>query len=108
MSYSPLTLSKALRAPIGTALAALSLFVLVYSVLIRARILAGVLFVALVALGYLVYRLLRAVEAIADGHQRLADAHEREAFSRADPPAADAGDDPADSDDGPTDTTSGR
>ncbi|WP_058366602.1 hypothetical protein [Haloparvum sedimenti] len=82
MGYSPLTLSKALRTPLGTALAALSVIVLVYSVFIRARILAGVLFVALVALGFIAYRLLAAVEAVADGHQRLADAREREAFTR--------------------------
>ncbi len=81
MGYSPLTLSKALRTPLGTALAALSAIVLVYSVVL-ARILSGVLFVALVALGYLAYRLIRAVEALADGHQRLADAREHEAFSR--------------------------
>ncbi|GAB3418437.1 hypothetical protein GCM10027435_18440 [Haloparvum alkalitolerans] len=94
MGYAPLTLSKALRTPLGTALAALTVIVLVYSVLVTARILAGVLFVALVALGYIAYRLLAAVEAVADGHQRLADAREHEAFSRSSnaPPSSDAGD----------------
>lgn len=102
MGYTPLTLSKALRTPLGTAFVALSLLVLVYGVVI-AQTLAGVLFVAVVAIAYLVYRLIAALEAIADGHQRLADAHEHEAFSRPSDTSSMSG--PTADDDDATDTT---
>jgi hypothetical protein len=55
------------------------LLVLAYSLLLLQNSLAGVLPGLLIAAGYYAWRLLAAVEAAADGLQRLADEQERSA-----------------------------
>ena len=80
MAHDPLSPSEALRTPIGAVLAALSLLVFVYSLVIIGQILFGVIVVLTLSVGpYLSYRLFAALDALADGAQRLADAREREA-----------------------------
>ncbi|WP_434521974.1 hypothetical protein [Halorubrum sp. AS12] len=79
MAHNPLSPSEALRTPIGAVLAALSLLVFVYSLVIVGQILFGVIVVLTLSVGpYLSYRLFAALDSIADGAQRLADARERE------------------------------
>ncbi|QWC20532.1 hypothetical protein [Halorubrum sp. 2020YC2] len=79
MAHDPLSPSEALRTPIGAVLAALSLLVFVYSLVIIGQILFGVIVVLTLSVGpYLSYRLFAALDALADGAQRLADARERE------------------------------
>ena len=80
MGHDPLSPSEALRTPLGGALAALSLFTLVYSLLIVGQILLGVWVVLVLSVGpYLSYRVFAAIDSIADAAQRIADAREREA-----------------------------
>ncbi|ELZ51908.1 hypothetical protein C465_02326 [Halorubrum distributum JCM 9100] len=83
MSHDPLSPSEALRTPVGAVLAALSLFVFVYSLVIVGQILFGVWVVLVLSVGpYLSYRLLAALDSLADGAQRIAAAREREAEDR--------------------------
>ena len=80
MAHDPLSPAEALRTPIGAVLAALSLLVFVYSLVIIGQILFGVWVVLVLAAGpYLSYRLLAALDSLADGAQRIAAAREREA-----------------------------
>lgn len=64
---------------LATLLAVFAGFGLAYSVLLAGRPLIGLLFVAVVALVYLSYRILSVAERAADALQRLAAAREREA-----------------------------
>ncbi|TKX75466.1 hypothetical protein EXE46_03195 [Halorubrum sp. GN11_10-6_MGM] len=89
MAHDPLSPSEALRTRAGTVLGTLSLFVLVYSLLIVGQILLGVVVVTLLSVGpYVSYRLFAALDSLADAAQRIADARERESGdrSRFDPP----------------------
>ncbi|SFR51576.1 MULTISPECIES: hypothetical protein [Halorubrum] len=80
MPHDPLSPSEALRTPLGAVLAAVSLLVFVYSLVIAAQILLGVVVVLALSVGpYLSYRLFAALDSLADGAQRMADAREREA-----------------------------
>jgi hypothetical protein len=84
MAHDPLSPSEALRTPIGAVLAAVSLLVFVYSLLIVGQILFGVWVVLVLAAGpYLSYRLFAALDSLADGAQRIADAREREVDAEA-------------------------
>lgn len=58
--------------------ALLGVAVLAYSVLIQGAVLIGLFPLALVVGGYVVWRFLVALEAIADGVHRIADQRERE------------------------------
>lgn len=79
MPHDPLSPSEALRTRAGTALAAVSLFVLVYSVLILGQILFGIWVVLVFVVGpYVSYRLFAALDSLADAAQRIAAARERE------------------------------
>ena len=79
MTHDPLSPSEALRTRVGTALATVSLLTFVYSLLIVGQILIGVILVLALSVGpYLSYRLFAALDAVADGAQRIADARERE------------------------------
>lgn len=79
MVHDPLSPSEALRTRLGAALTAVSLFVLVYGVLILAELLLGVLIAAsLTVIPYLSYRTFAVLDSIADAAQRFADAKERE------------------------------
>ena len=85
MVHDPLSPSEALRTRIGTVLGATSLFVLVYGVLIVARLLPAVLIAGTLTIGaYLSYRTFAVLDAIADAAQRFADAAERESDEPAD------------------------
>jgi len=66
--------------PSRTAIAAFALvavLLLAYALLIVQQFLLGVLPIVLVALGYLIWRVVVALEAIADAAQRIADERER-------------------------------
>jgi hypothetical protein len=79
MAHDPLSPAEALRTPIGAVLAAVSLLAFAYSIVIVAQLLLGLIVVLLLSVGpYLSYRLLAALDALADGAQRIADARERE------------------------------
>jgi uncharacterized membrane protein len=79
MVHDPLSPSEALRTRTGAILAAVSLFALVYGVLIVAELLLGVLVAgSLTAGAYLSYRTFAVLDSIADAAQRIADATERE------------------------------
>jgi threonine/homoserine/homoserine lactone efflux protein len=54
-----------------------SALILAYAVLIQGSFLLGLLPVVLFGFGYLVWRAVAAVEAVADGVQRIADERER-------------------------------
>jgi CHASE2 domain-containing sensor protein len=71
--WSPPAPSRAVVVGFGAA----SLLILAYALLIQGAILLGLLPVLLIGLGYLVWRIVAAVEAIADAAQRIADEHER-------------------------------
>ncbi|WP_256402776.1 hypothetical protein [Halorubrum salinum] len=80
MPHDPLSPSEALSTPVGAALGAVSLLALAYSVVIAAQILLGLIAVALLSVGpYLGYRLLAALDSVADAAQRIAEVREREA-----------------------------
>ena len=80
MAHDPLSPSEALRTPVGAAIALVSLLVLAYSLVIVAQILLGVMVAGGLTVGlYLGYRVLSALDSIADATQRIADAREREA-----------------------------
>lgn len=80
MVHDPLSPSRALRTRTGAVLAALSLFVMVYSLAIVGRALIGVVFAGVISVGtYLTYRLLVVLDSIADAAQRFAAVREREA-----------------------------
>jgi len=80
MSYDPLSPSEALRTPAGAVLAAMSLLILAYTMVIVGQILVGIIAVSVLSVGpYLWYRIFAAVDAVAGGVQRLAAAREREA-----------------------------
>ncbi|GAA0722589.1 hypothetical protein J2744_000079 [Halorubrum trapanicum] len=79
MPHDPLSPSEAVRTPIGAVLAALSLLVFVYSLVIIGQVLFGVIVVLTLSVGpYLSYRLFAALDSLADAAQRIADARERE------------------------------
>ncbi|ELZ61526.1 MULTISPECIES: hypothetical protein [Halorubrum] len=79
MAYDPLSPAEALRTPAGAILAASSLLAFGYSLVFVGRALLGLLVVAVLSVGpYLWYRVFAAVDAVADGVQRLAAARERE------------------------------
>lgn len=79
MAHDPLSPAEALRTRVGVALAAVSLFVFVYSLLILGQILFGVWTVLVLTVGpYLSYRLFAALDSLADAAQRIAAARERE------------------------------
>ncbi|OYR64804.1 hypothetical protein [Halorubrum ezzemoulense] len=79
MAHDPLSPSEALRTRVGITLAAVSLFVFVYSLLILGQILLGVWTVLVLTVGpYLSYRLFAALDSLADAAQRIAAARERE------------------------------
>ena len=83
MTHDPLSPSEALRTPIGAALAAVSVFAFVYSLLFAAQLLLGIIAVILLSVGpYLSDRRLAALDSLADGAQRIAAAREREADDR--------------------------
>jgi len=78
MAHDPLSPSDALRTRSGAALAVVSLLVIVYSLVIVGQVLFGLIVgVALPISLYLSYRLFAALDAIADGVQRIADAREQ-------------------------------
>jgi hypothetical protein len=80
MVHDPLSPSEALRTPVGTALAVVSLLLFAYSLVIVAQLLLGVIVgVALPAGLYLSYRVFAALDAVADAAQRIATVREREA-----------------------------
>ncbi|MFC5278489.1 hypothetical protein ACFPM1_06930 [Halorubrum rubrum] len=80
MVHDPLSPSEALRTRVGTVLAAVSLFALVYGVLIVAELLLSVLIAGSLTIGaYLWYRTFAVLDSIADAAQRFAEATEREA-----------------------------
>ncbi|MEZ3165479.1 hypothetical protein ABNG03_15840 [Halorubrum sp. RMP-47] len=79
MAHDPLSPSEALRTRVGVSLAAVSLFVFVYSLLILGQILFGVWTVLVLTVGpYLSYRVFAALDSLADAAQRIAAARERE------------------------------
>jgi hypothetical protein len=82
MVHDPLSPSEAIRTRTGAVLGAVSLFALVYSLLVLGQILLGVSVAFVLAVGpYLSYRLFTALDALADAAQRIAAAREREAES---------------------------
>jgi uncharacterized membrane protein len=76
MRNSPLTFGEAMSTPVGLGLTVLSVFVLLYSVIIAGQILLGLLLIALLVSFYWTYRLFHALDGIADGFQRIADAQQ--------------------------------
>ena len=71
--WSPPSLSRRTVAAIAT----VYVLIAAYSLVIAAQLLLGVILPGVVVLGsYLLWRFLRAVEAIADALQRIADAQE--------------------------------
>jgi len=80
MAHDPLSPSEALRTPVGTALAVVSLLVVVYALVIVAQVLLGVIVAGGLSVGsYLGYRTVAVLDSIADAAQRIAAAREREA-----------------------------
>lgn len=80
MVHDPLSPSEAIQTPIGAVLGAVSLLALAYSLVIIGQILLGVMTVIALSVGpYLSYRLLAALDALADAAQRIAATREREA-----------------------------
>lgn len=76
MRNSPLTFREAMSTPVGLGLAILSVFIVLYSIIILRQILLGLLLAALIATLYCAYRLFHALDGIADGLQRIADAQQ--------------------------------
>lgn len=92
MVHDPLSPSEALRTRLGAALAAVSLFVLVYGVVIVAELLFAVLIAGSLTIGaYLWYRTFAVLDSVADAAQRVADARERESDATADRDASSSG-----------------
>jgi hypothetical protein len=86
MPHDPLSPTDALRTPAGALLGGVSLLVLVYSLVIAAQLLLGVLVAGSLTVGlYLTYRTFAALENIADAAQRIAAVREREAERAARP-----------------------
>ena len=80
MVHDPLSPSEALRTPVGTALAVVSLLLFAYSLVIVAQLLLGVLVrFALPAGLYLSYRLFAALYAVAVSAQRISTVRARAA-----------------------------
>ena len=78
MAHDPLSPAEALRTRTGAVLAAVSLLVLLYSILVVAQILLGVMIAGTLSAGmYLTYRTFAALDAAADAAQRIAAARER-------------------------------
>jgi len=71
--WSPPKLSRGVVAGFGV----VSVLILAYALLIQGALLLGLLPVLFAGFGYLVWRILAAVEAIADGVQRIADDREQ-------------------------------
>ncbi len=83
MVYAPLSPVEALRTRTGAALAAVSLLVLLYSIVLGAQILFGVIVAGTLSVGaYLTYRTFAAVDALVDAAQRIAAAMGRERGER--------------------------
>ena len=79
MVHDPLSPSEALRTRAGAALAAVSLLVLVYSLVIVGQILLGVIVAGVLTVGlYLTYHTIVVLDSVADAAQRVAAAKERE------------------------------
>ncbi|PSQ57060.1 hypothetical protein BRD22_03530 [Halobacteriales archaeon SW_8_68_21] len=79
MAHDPLSPSEALRTPIGTVLAAVSLLVAAYSLVVAGQILLGVIVAGGLTVGaYLTYHAIAVLDSIADAAQRFAAAKERE------------------------------
>jgi CHASE2 domain-containing sensor protein len=70
--WSPPELPRGVVAGVGV----VSVLILAYALLIQGALLLGLLPVLLIGFGYLVWRVVAAVEAIADGVQRIADEQE--------------------------------
>jgi HAMP domain-containing protein len=80
MTHDPLSPSEALRTPVGATVAVVSFLAFVYSLVIVAQILLGVIVAVGLSVGlYLSYRLFAALDALADAAQRIADTRELEA-----------------------------
>ena len=80
MPHDPLSPSEALRTRLGMAAVTVALLTLVYSVLILAQVLLGLIVAFGLTLGpYLAYRTFAVLDSIADAAQRFAAVREREA-----------------------------
>ena len=80
MAHDPLSPAEALRTRTGTVAAIVALLSLVYSVVIAAQLLLGLIVAVGLTLGpYLSYRTLAVLDSIADAAQRFAAVREREA-----------------------------
>jgi hypothetical protein len=80
MAHDPLSPREALRTRTGAALAVVGLLVFVYSIVVLAQLLLGVIVGVGLTLGvYLTYRILAVFDSIADAAQRLMAVREREA-----------------------------
>ncbi|WP_418285310.1 hypothetical protein [Halorubrum sp. DTA46] len=80
MAHDPLSPSEALRTRIGGVLAAVSAFLLAYSLVIVGQVILGVMIASSLTVGlYLAYRTLAVLDSIADAAQRFAAVREREA-----------------------------
>ena len=80
MTHDPLSPAEALRTRLGTAAVTVALLTFVYSVLILAQILLGLIVAFGLTLGpYLAYRTFAVLDSIADAAQRFAAVREREA-----------------------------
>ena len=80
MVHDPLSPRKAVRTPIGIGLVLLSLLLIVYSLVIVAQVLTGLIGSLVILSGtYLTYRGLAVADSIADAAQRYAAIREHEA-----------------------------
>jgi len=79
MGHDPLSPSEALHTRTGAALAAVSLLVFVYSLVVVGQILLGVIVAGGLSVGlYLTYHTIVVLDSVADAAQRVAAAKERE------------------------------
>ena len=80
MAHDPLSPREALRTRTGAALTVVGLLVFVYSIVVLAQFLFGIIVGVGFTLGvYLTYRILAVFDSIADAAQRLVAVREREA-----------------------------
>ncbi|QAU11791.1 hypothetical protein EKH57_02930 [Halorubrum sp. BOL3-1] len=79
MAHDPLSPAEALRTRAGTALAAVSVLVFAYSILVLGQLLLGTTVAGGLTVGlYLTYHTLAVLDSVADAAQRFAAAKERE------------------------------
>lgn len=79
MVHDPLSPSEALRTKSGITLGIISVFILLYSLIITAQILLGGFLTLFLTLGvYGFYRLFAVLDAVADAQQRIATVREQE------------------------------